>query len=133
ASIHAGRIYQGSAGREILLVLRFAQNEVEIWKRWELRDQKRGLNQLGKIDILRFWQLRCTRAHHYHLPGAERASLARMMFERDSGVAFEDNEFDPRFGTILSHRCETTACHCREFSVDSRATGILRCVQQHAA
>jgi hypothetical protein len=40
ASIHAGRIYQGSARRQILLVLRLAQNEVKIWKRRELRDQR---------------------------------------------------------------------------------------------
>ena len=80
---------------QILLVLRFAQNEIETWKRPKFTDQQRGLNQLGKIDILRFWQLRRTRAHDYHLPGVQRSSLVRMMFEGDAGVALEDDEFDP--------------------------------------
>jgi hypothetical protein len=45
---------------------------------------------------------------------------ARIMFERNAATAFEDNEFDPRFRTILSHRCETGARRCRNRSLDSR-------------
>jgi len=52
ASIKAGRIYQVAARWRILLILRLAQKEIETWKWRELRDQQRGLNQLGKIDIL---------------------------------------------------------------------------------
>ena len=95
ASIESGQIYQVTGRWQILLVLCFAQNKIEIWKRWKFRDQHRGLNQLGKIDILRLWQLRCARAHDYHLPCAEWSSLAGMMFERDAAVTFEDDEFDP--------------------------------------
>ena len=56
-----------------------------------------------------------------------------MMLERDDATAFEDNEFDPRFRTILSHRCETAARRCRNRGVDSRTPGTFRQIQQYAA
>jgi hypothetical protein len=56
-----------------------------------------------------------------------------MMFERDDATASEDNEFDPRFRTILGHRCETATGRCRNRGVDSAAPGTFRQVQQYAA
>src|SRR6516162_9146128 len=76
ANIKPSRIYRGSSWWPIRLVLCFAQNEIEIWKRRKFRDQRRGLNQAGKNDILRLWQLRRAGAHDYHLSCVEWSSLA---------------------------------------------------------
>jgi hypothetical protein len=77
------------------LIIGLGQNQGQVWQPRKPSDQQGGLNQLEKIDLLWFWQLRRIRAHHYHFSGTKRASLARMMFERNAGVAFEDDEFDP--------------------------------------
>src|SRR4029453_6229746 len=98
ASLEASWIYRAATEWRNLLIIGFGQNQVQIWEPRKSGDQQRGLNQLGKIDILRLRQLCRTGAHHYHLPGVERSSLARMMFERHATVAFEDYEFDHRFG-----------------------------------
>jgi hypothetical protein len=56
-----------------------------------------------------------------------------MMFERNSGVAFEDDEFDPRFRIVLSHRCENATHRRRNRGVDCAASGTFGQVQQYAA
>src|SRR5215470_10969687 len=56
-----------------------------------------------------------------------------MMFEGDAAIAFEDNEFGPRFRTILSHYCEIATCRCRSCGVDARTARMFRQIQQHAA
>ena len=61
ASIEASGIYHAAARWRNRLIIGFGQNQVQIWQTRKPGDQERGLNQLGKIDILRFWQLRRTR------------------------------------------------------------------------